>query len=155
MMTRIKAITCAGLLAGLLASACGDDPTSPSVTSLSVGAWSGTTSQGAPITFTVSANEVLTTLSVGYSFNGCSATETFSNLNVSTVPDIQCVPGPCSGTIATYRALSFTSSSVRTGPITIVNGVFVPGNRAQGVVSFFDFPGCGTATGIEWSATRR
>jgi hypothetical protein len=154
MVTRTKTILRVGTLAGLLASACGD-PTSPSRSSLSVGEWNGITAQGTVITFTVSSDEILTTISVGYSFNGCAGTQTFLNLNVPTAPDVTCIPGPCSGTTSTYRAFAYSSGSVRTGPNTTVNGLFLPGNRAQGLVSFHDFPGCGTAAGVEWTATRR
>jgi hypothetical protein len=155
MATRTKALLWVGTLVGLLASACGRDPTSPSPSSLSVGQWNGTTAQGMVITFTVSSDEILTTLSVGHSFNGCSGMQTFSNLQVATAPDVICIPGPCSGTTSTYRAFGFSSGSRGTGPSTAVNGLFLPGDRAQGVASFHDFPGCGTATGVEWTATRR
>jgi len=156
MATRTKALLLwIGALAGLLASACGRDPTSPSRLSLSVGQWSGTTAQGMVITFTVSSDEILTTLSVGHSFSGCSGMQTFSNLQVATAPDVICTPGPCSDTTSTYRAFGFSSGSRGTGPSTAVNGLFLPGGRAQGVAAFHDFPGCGTVTGVEWSATRR
>jgi hypothetical protein len=107
------------------------------------------------ITFTVSSDEMLTALSVGHSFAGCSGMQTFSSLQVATVPNVTCIPGPCSGTISTYRSFSFSSGSRGTGPGTAVNGLFLPGGRAQGVAAFHDFPGCGTVTGVEWMATRR
>ena len=151
--TRAKALLWVGTVAGVLASACGSNPPSPSPSSLSVGEWNGTTAQGRAITFTVSSDEMLTTISVGYSFNGCSGTQTFSNLQVATAPDVTCIPGPCSGTTSTYRALNFSSGTRPTA--TAVNGVFLPSGRAQGVVAFHDFPGCGTVTGVEWTATRR
>ncbi|HEY0874768.1 MAG TPA: hypothetical protein VGD94_14945 [Vicinamibacterales bacterium] len=155
MATATKALVWMSL-AGLLASACGNrNPMSPSSSSLSAGQWTGTTSQGMIITFTVSSDEILRTLSVGHSFNGCSGTQTFSDLQVATAPDVTCVPGPCSGTTSTYRAFSFSSGSRGTGPSTAVNGLFLPGHRAQGVAAFHDFPGCGTLTGVEWTATRR
>ncbi len=141
-------------LAAVLASTCGGSgTTSPTRSSLSAGDWSGTTAQGTSITFTVSSEEMLTTLAVGYRFNGCSGTQTFSNLNAATAPEVTCIPGPCSGPVSSYRAISFSSRS-ETGSTT-VNGVFLPGNRAQGVVSFQDYPVCGTAVGVEWTATRR
>lgn len=146
-------------LAGLLASGCGGGPTSPSPlpppASLSVGEWHGTTAQGMAITFTVSSDEVLTTLSIGHSFNGCSGMQTFSSLQIGTAPNVSCVPGPCSGTISTYRSFNFANGSRVTGPGTAVVGLFLPGGRAQGTAAFNDFPGCGTVTGVEWSATRR
>ena len=155
MRTRTKAVWLVGTLAGLLASACNRGPASPSSSSRSAGQWNGTTEQGRSITFTVSSDETLTTIAVGYSFNGCSGTQTFSNLNVPTAPNVTCVPGPCSGTLLTYRAFAYTDGSVRTGPSTTINGVFLPGDRAEGQVSFLDFPGCGTAGGVRWTATRR
>jgi hypothetical protein len=155
MWTQTKAVLGVGTLAGVLASACGSAPTSPSASSLSVGQWSGTTAQGASIAFTVSSDEILTTIAVGYAFNGCSGTQTFADLSVPTAPNVTCIPGPCSGAISTYRAFAYTSGSDRTGPSTSVNGLFLPGGRAQGLVSFRDFPACGTAVGVEWTATRR
>jgi len=155
MWTQTKAVLWVGTLTGVLASACSRGPTSPSASSLSVGQWSGTTAQGASIAFTVSSDEALTTIAVGYTFNGCSGTQTFADLNVPTAPDVTCIPGPCSGTNSTYRAFAYSSGSRGTGPSTTVNGLFLPGGRAQGQVSFRDYPGCGTAAGVEWTATRR
>ena len=139
----------------VLLAACGGSPSSPSASSLSVGQWTGTTGHGTPITFTVSADEILTTIAVGYSFNGCSGTQTFSSLTVATTPDLTCIPGPCPGTLSSYRSFSYSSGSPGAGPVTFVNGLFLPGNQAEGLVSFRDFPGSGSALGIAWSATRR
>ena len=139
----------------VLLAACGGSPSSPSASSLSVGQWSGTTGHGTPITFSVSSDEILTAIAVGYSFNGCTGTQTFSNLTVATAPDLICIPGPCTGTLSTYRSFSYSSGSPGTGPVTFLNGLFLPGNQAEGLVSFRDFPGCGSALGVAWSATRR
>ena len=140
-----------------VASGCSRGPAAPSPasSSLSVGRWIGTTSQGAAIAFNVSSNETLTTLSVGYDFNGCSGTLAFSGLSVSTVPNISCIPGPCPDTLLSGRSLNYSSGERGAGPITTVIGLFLPGGRAEGVVAFQDFPGCGTATSVEWTATRR
>ena len=143
-----------GIVTAVLVSACGG-PSSPAAGSLSEGQWNGTTAQGAPIAFTVSTDEALTELAVGYNFNGCSGTQTFSNLSVSTKPDVTCVPGPCSGTLSSHRQFAYSSGRVATEPNTTVIGLFLPGNLAQGQASFRDYPGCGTATGVEWTATRR
>ena len=155
MWKKAKALLRIGSVAGVLASACSSGPASPSASSLSVGQWSGTTAQGASIAFTVSFDEILRTISVGYAFNGCSGTQTFADLNVPTAPDVTCIPAPCSGSLSTYRAFGYTSRSVGTEPSTTINGLFLPGGRAQGQVSFRDFPGCGTAAGVEWTAMRR
>ena len=154
---RMKAVFWVGTLAGYLASACSGGPGAPSTSasSLAAGQWSGTTVQGTAITFVVSSNETLTSIAVGYSFNGCSGIETFSNLNVLTAPNVTCIPGPCSGTISSYRAFAYSSGPPGTGSSMTVNGLFLPGNQAQGQVTFRDYPGCGTAAGVEWTATRR
>ena len=44
------------------------------------GLWSGTTFQGRTISFTVSPDQMVTTLSVGYQIDTCSGTETFADL---------------------------------------------------------------------------
>ncbi len=146
----------------LMASACSSGPTTPSTpstlsttSSLSAGQWTGTTAQGVVITFTVSSSEILTTLGLGYTFNGCSGTQTFSNLNVPTAPDVMCIPGPCSVTISSYRAFAFSNGSPGAGPVTAANGLFLLGGQAQGQVTFQDYPGCGTASGVAWTATRQ
>lgn len=151
-----RAAWCFVILAWTLASAC-RGPTTPSAAagSLSVGQWSGVTSQGMPIAFTVSPDETVTTITLGYSFNGCSGSQTFANLNIRTAPDVTCIPGPCSGTLTSYRAFSYSDGAVGSAPRTTVNGLFLPGNRAEGLAGFFDYPGCGTATRVGWTATRR
>ena len=113
------------------------------------------TSQGVPIAFTVSPDETVTAITLGYSFNACSGSQTFSNLNVPTAPEVICVPGPCPGPVSSYRAFHYSDGQFGSGPLTTVNGLFLPGNRAQGLAAFVDYPGCGTATGVEWTATRR
>ena len=133
-----------------LMCACG--PTTPSSATLD-GQWSGTTSQGTPITFTVSSDQKVTDITVGYSFNGCSGVQTFSNLNLETAPMVTCIPGPCPITVSSYRAFSYSTRSID-GPSTTVNGLFTLPTRAEGQVAFRDYPGCGTAVGIGWSATK-
>ena len=114
---------CLAALASTLSGACGG-PASPSATnqSLAIGEWSGTTSQGMPIAFSVSQDEKVTTLTLGYRFNSCSGTQTFSNLSLPTAPDVICVPGPCPTTVSSYRAFSFADGSRLNGqPNTSVN----------------------------------
>ena len=151
-MTKVR--MWAGTIATVFACACGG-PSSPASASLSQGQWNGTTAQGAPIAFSVSSDEVLTELVVGYSFNGCSGSQTFANLNVSTKPDVTCIPGPCPGTVSSHRQFAYSSGRAATEPNTTVFGLFSPGNQAQGQASFQNYPDCGTAAGVEWTATRR
>jgi len=123
--------------------------------SLSVGEWSGTTSQGMPIAFTVSSNETVTSITLGYDFNDCSGSKTFADLNVRAAPQVTCIPGPCSGVVTSYRAFSYLDGSFGSGPVTQINGLFLPGNEAKGQVVFSDYPSCGTPTPAEWTAHRR
>jgi hypothetical protein len=122
--------------------------------SLSVGEWEGTTSQGKPITFIVSPDEKVTSIILGYEFNDCSGTREFFELQVPTAPDLTCMPGPCPRTAMSYRAFGFADGKVAGEPYTQVNGVFLPRNQARGQAIFRDYPNCGTAT-VEWTATRR
>jgi len=136
-------------------SAC--NPTTPSSGASSAaldGQWSGTTAQSVPITFSVASNQKVTTISVGYSFNGCSGIQTYSNLSLDTTPMVTCIPGPCSNDITSFRSFNYSEGRLG-GPVTTVNGLFVLGSRAEGQVSFRDYPGCGTATGIGWTAVKQ
>jgi hypothetical protein len=133
-----------------LMSACG--PTTPSSATLE-GQWSGTTSQGTSITFTVSSDQKVSALTLGYSFNGCSGVQTFSNLNLETAPMVTCIPGPCPPSVSSYRAFSYSAGSID-GRNTSVNGLFPLTTRAEGQATFRDYPGCGTAVGIVWTATK-
>jgi hypothetical protein len=133
--------------------ACGSS-TSPSADHL-VGAWFGRTAQGAVIAFNVSNDEKVTSITVSYSFNGCAGTQTFSDLNLETAPDITCIPGPCSGSVAAYRAFNYSSGRGLGQPSTTVNGSFMPTRTAEGSVGFHDFPECGSAIGVPWTAVRR
>jgi hypothetical protein len=136
-------------------SACGSGgsgSTTPSGSSYD-GQWSGTTSQGMSIAFAVSTEQRVTAITVGYSFNGCSGLQTFSNLNLDTAPKVTCIPGPCSPQVSSFRAFSYSAGS-GDGPLTVVNGGFPSTNTAQGVVGFTNYPGCGTALGVGWTANR-
>ena len=139
------------IVLGVVVSGCGS--TAPTPVGYA-GQWSGTTSQGRPIAFTVSADEKVTSITVEHSFNGCSGSQTFSNLNLETAPNVTCIPGPCPPSLSSYRAFNY-STDRSDGPSTTVNGLFLSTATAQGAVGFSNFPGCGTAFGIGWTATRR
>src|SRR5712692_10952478 len=113
---------------GVVISACGSGPTTPAGGSYA-GQWSGTTSQGKPIAFTVSSDQKVTAITVGYSFNGCSGVQTYSNLNLDTAPNVACIPGPCSPVVSSYRAFSYSAGS-GDGSLTVVNGGFPSTNMA-------------------------
>ncbi|HVY81265.1 MAG TPA: hypothetical protein VG994_09820 [Steroidobacteraceae bacterium] len=123
--------------------------------SLSVGEWRGTTSQGTPIRFTVAPDETVVAMTIAYDFNGCAGSHTFEDVSIRTAPDVHCIPGPCSGTVASYRAFGYSVGTLSGGARLQINGIFLPGDRAQGQLGFFDYPSCGSATGVTWTATRR
>jgi hypothetical protein len=133
-----------------LGAACGG-PTKPSSSALD-GQWSGTTAQGTPIAFTVSADQKVTSITVGYNFGGCSGTQTFANLSLDTVPNVICVPGPCATPIDSFRGFNYLSGSLD-GPSTTVNALFSATTLAEGQVAFRGFPGCGAAS-AGWTATK-
>ena len=138
-----------------LVNAC-DSPSSPGGGQANYeGRWSGTTAQGKAVTFTISSDQNVTTLTVGHEFNGCSGSQTFSNLSVSIVPNIQCIPATCSNQLSSYRAFNYSMGTPLEGPGTSINGLFVSADRAEGLVHFRGFPGCGDALSVPWSATKR
>jgi hypothetical protein len=138
---------------GVVVSGCGF--TAPTPVGYA-GQWSGTTAQGKPIAFTVSADDKVTSITVEHSFNGCSGSQTFSNLNLETAPNVTCIPGPCPPTVASYRAFHYAAGARSIdGPSTSVNGLFLSMATAQGAVGFLNYPGCGTALGVGWTAIRR
>lgn len=118
------------------------------------GQWSGTTAQGVAIAFTVSSEESVTAITVGHRFNGCSGTQTFSNLSLETAPSVTCIPGPCSPGLSSFRSFGYTSGRSE-APLTVVNGVFLSSTTAEGSAGFRDVPGCGSAIGVAWTASRR
>ena len=69
--------------------------------------------------------------------------------------DVRCIPGPCTPAVSSYRAFGYSSGSFIDGPSTSVNGLFLSARTAQGTVNFNNFPGCGAAVGVGWTATRR
>ena len=153
--SKVAVWTCVALASALI-GAC-SFPVAPfprGAGSLSVGEWHGTTAQGMPISFLVSPNETVTSITVGYAFNGCSGSHTFADLNVPTSPTLTCIPGPCSGIQESYRAFGYSVGSAG-GPSTQLNGLFLPGNQAKGQTTFREYAGCGSATPVEWTATRR
>src|SRR5262245_60873015 len=97
-----------GIACVTLASACQGSRTQPSSSGIG-GQWRGTTSQGSPIEFTISQDEKVTSITIGYNFNGCSGVKTFPDLSLATAPDVICIPGPCSPSITSFRRIAFAS----------------------------------------------
>ena len=128
--------------------ACGDSPSAPSGAADGYdGQWSGTTSQGARITFTVAGQKV-TAITLGYNFNGCSGTHAFTNLSL----DIGTPPNPGAPTLG--PGFGYGSGNPEVGNYTQILGNFTSSSRVTGSVIFGNYSGCGTAIGI-WNATRQ
>jgi hypothetical protein len=137
------------------AIACGSNgPNGPSGTGYR-GDWSGTTAQGSPIAFTISPDERVTSITIGYNFNGCSGSQTFSNLNLEIAPNVICIPGPCPGSLSGFRRFSHATGTTLGEPMTSVHGLFPSTARAEGAAYFRDYPSCGSANAIGWTATKR
>jgi hypothetical protein len=135
-----------------LSGAC-QSPTRATATGYA-GQWSGTTAQASSIAFTVAANEMVTSITIGHAFNGYSGSQTFSNLSVSIAPRVECIPGPCPASVSAYHAFNYASGSSIDEPSTAVNAVFLSNDRAEGTLNFRGFPGCGSAIGVPWAASR-
>jgi hypothetical protein len=129
--------------------ACGGGPTTPSSgdTTNRDGQWSGTTSQGRPISFTVAGDKV-TAITIGYNFGGCSGTSTFANLSL----DIGTSPFPGAPNIG--PGFGFGSGNPELPNYTQVYGNFSTTTAAGGSMVFANFAGCGNAVGI-WNAAKR
>jgi hypothetical protein len=92
----------------------------------------------------------VTAIIVGYSFNGCSGVNSFSNLNldIGTPPNPR-VPPPGPG-------FEYLSGPPEDPNFTQVGGFFMSNTAANGVVAFAGYPGCGNAiAGGIWIATKR
>ena len=135
-------------------SACGGGPTGPSGSASYRGEWTGSTAHGAPISFTISPDEKVTSITIGHNFNSCSGSQTFSNLSLDIAPNVTCIPAPCPTSLASYRALNYMSPPAG-DQITAISGLFSTTASAQGVVNFSQFPGCGSAFSVPWTAFKR
>ena len=126
----------------LLCIGCGGTgPTAPA--SAYAGTWTGTTSQGASISFTVSADQKVTSIVIGYAFNGCTGTKTFSGLSLD---------------VAVHPASAGVGFAFQSGPqdqpnFTSVTGTFDSTSSAAGLAAFGSYDNClnGLAS---WSATK-
>ncbi len=129
----------------LLAIACGH-ATAPSAVSYA-GQWSGTTSQGTPIAFSVSSDQKVTALTAGYSFSDCSGSAAFTpNVAVTNVPT---APVP-------VGSAAFDSGSPGSSNRMLVSFLFTTTSEAHGMIVFSGFAGCGVDPIVAaWTATKR
>jgi hypothetical protein len=57
--------------------------------------------------------------------------------------------------VTSFRRFGFASGNRAEGPSIDVNALFPSTSSAEGTVNFHNYPGCGNATGVGWTATRR
>jgi hypothetical protein len=128
-------------------TACTPGPSTPSATSRYEGQWSGTTSQGAAITFTVSTDRTVRTIAVGYSFNGCSGVRRFDDLDVEI--------GNARSPGISPPFFFYRSGSLGEPQFTSVDGRFDSDSFVVGHATFDNWPGCGEDAVIaNWTATK-
>lgn len=130
-------------IVSILLGACERGPSAPTAGGYA-GEWSGTTSQGSPITFAVSTSEKLTKVTVGYSFSGCTGSS-------SLAPDVALERSPVPVEV---RLLDYESAPPGTPNRMLFHFLFTSSTEAHGMVTFVDFTGCGTVNST-WTAGRR
>jgi len=126
-------------------AACGNSAAAPSSFRFD-GQWIGTTADGSPISFVVSQDQTVTTLTAGYNFNGCSGTAVFAGLRLAI-------------DTSTTRSQARLGFALSIGPPggpdhTDVLGTFLSSMSANGSVLFVGYTGCGNGAGF-WTATKR
>src|SRR5262245_25192855 len=135
-----------------IASAC-SSPSAP--TPSYAGNYTGTTSQGMPIFLSISSDEFVTDITIAYTYNSCTGSNSFPNLRLPITPPVACRPGSCGDAPGSpYRTFVFEEGSTPQGPRTQVNAYLTGGSTAQGTLSLRDYPVCGTATGVTWNARK-
>ena len=118
------------------------------------GEWNGTTSHGRSMTVIVSPDQKVTSITVEYTFNGCSGSKTFSNLSLTIArsqppPGNPQAPGPFDN-----PGFGFGSGAPDGPDFTQVYGAFTSSQTATGSVVFGGYSGCGNGGAI-WTATKR
>jgi hypothetical protein len=139
----------------LTVTAACSSPSGPSdSTVIYTGTWTGTTTQGRAISFTVSADQQVTAITVGYSFNGCSGSKTFPNLSLA-IAKVQPPPGNPQppGPFENNPGFGFGSGAPDGADFVQVYGAFTSAQSATGSVVFGAFSGCGNS-GATWTATK-
>lgn len=115
------------------------------------GAWTGTTMQGTPVQFSVSAADAVSSFTVTYNFSAaCSGTLTYTDLAVP----IHTLDPPGQPPYD-QPGFAFGKNSDDGTSGTAINGHFLPDRRsAAGQFVLVNYGDCGTVLG-SWSASRR
>jgi hypothetical protein len=157
------AARCLMLGVGFLTTvACGSTPTAPSRSADTPGElsgqWFGTTAQGTSIVITVSPDQNVKAISVGYRFPGCSGEVAFSDLALAIEPSATPTPPigvPRGPSQQPSGPAFFYAAGPLEGPDHVqIYGTFGSPTRADGFILFNDYRGCGSGVVI-WNASRR
>jgi hypothetical protein len=119
------------------------------------GDWTGTTSQGTSISFTVSSTERVTAITVGYDFSGCSGTKTFGFLDVAINTAPRELVGLLPPGTEQFAGFNFRDGAQSAPNATQVVGVLKSETAASGAVSFENYADCPDGSeGATWNATK-
>lgn len=115
------------------------------------GEWTGTTSQGTPIGFSVSAADTVTSFTLAYDFAAdCTGTLAYTDLALEIHRLTPPGPPPYD-----QPGFGYATSSDDGARGTLIAGRFAPDRRsASGQFSLVRYGACGTVVG-RWNATRR
>jgi hypothetical protein len=105
------------------------------------------TIQSQPLSFTVSADQRVTDISIGYNFSACSGVKTYSSLSIAIGASPFNSPG--------QRGWGYASATSDGRDRTEVYGEFTSDRTASGTALFIEIPGCGPGGGGNWTATKQ
>jgi hypothetical protein len=139
------------VLIAALSAGCSYSPMGPGGLDYA-GEWSGTTSQGRPISFTISSKARVTAISVAFDFSGCSGVKTFTGLDVA----IRTAPaGLLPPELEQYAGFNFRDGAQGAANATQVVGALKSETTATGAAGFENYAGCtNTFEGVTWNATK-
>jgi len=120
---------------------CACSPVRPAPIDFS-GDWFGTTSQNRPIAFTVSGDLRITSVTIDYSFAGCSGPAQVA-ANAALLN-----PNGTASAVVTYTPNGLSSSRI------VMNFSFPSPTHATGTAQFIDFQTCGSSN-VTWTADKR
>ena len=142
---------CRVTLVAALATGCSYSPMGPGALDYA-GDWSGTTSQGRPISLTISSKQHVTAISVAYDFSGCSGVKTFTGLDVA----LKTAPGGLlPPELEQYAGFSVRDGAQGAANATQVVGALKSETSAAGAAWFENYAGCtNTFEDITWNATK-
>jgi hypothetical protein len=129
--------------------ACGSTPGPSPLPNGYAGEWTGTTAEGTPVQFSVSAADEVTAFTLAFRLSDTCA-GTLTNTNLAVPIHRQDPPGP-----PPYDQPGFAFGTNEGTRATAIGGHFSPDRRsAEGQFVLVRYGACGTVTG-KWSAQRR